>query len=159
LGDRIAIMSHGRLRCVGSPLFLKKAYGVGYQLTIEKRAITAGDLRESVNDEHKSKEAIDGDTTAAPTGQEVDHTLSDIVKSSVPEATCLRNSSTEMSYQLPMGSASRFALMFKGLDEEVDKGTVFSYGLSITTIVRISLITLRDKDYTTQVPLIFVVSS
>ncbi|CAB9510069.1 Retinal-specific ATP-binding cassette transporter [Seminavis robusta] len=38
LGDRIAIMSEGRLRCCGSSLFLKKTYGVGYQLTIEKRS-------------------------------------------------------------------------------------------------------------------------
>ncbi len=29
LGDRIAIMSHGRLVCSGSSLFLKNHYGVG----------------------------------------------------------------------------------------------------------------------------------
>ena len=34
LGDRIAIMASGRLQCVGSSLFLKKKYGVGYQLTV-----------------------------------------------------------------------------------------------------------------------------
>jgi hypothetical protein len=34
LGDRIAIMAEGQLRCAGSSLFLKKTYGVGYQLTI-----------------------------------------------------------------------------------------------------------------------------
>ena len=37
LGDRIAIMAEGQLRCLGSSLFLKKTYGVGYQLTIEKQ--------------------------------------------------------------------------------------------------------------------------
>ncbi len=31
-------MSEGQLRCVGSSLFLKKTYGVGYQLTIEKQS-------------------------------------------------------------------------------------------------------------------------
>ena len=36
LGDRIAIMAAGQLRCCGSSLFLKKQYGVGYQLTIVK---------------------------------------------------------------------------------------------------------------------------
>ena len=36
LGDRIAIMAEGQLRCCGSSLFLKKQYGVGYQLTIVK---------------------------------------------------------------------------------------------------------------------------
>ncbi|OEU16083.1 hypothetical protein FRACYDRAFT_208005 [Fragilariopsis cylindrus CCMP1102] len=34
LGDRIAIMAEGRLRCIGSSLFLKKHYGVGYQVYI-----------------------------------------------------------------------------------------------------------------------------
>jgi hypothetical protein len=38
LGDRIAIMAEGQLRCAGSSLFLKKMYGVGYQLTIEKHS-------------------------------------------------------------------------------------------------------------------------
>ncbi|KOB77606.1 ATP-binding cassette sub-family A member 3 [Operophtera brumata] len=36
LGDRIAIMSGGRLQCVGTPYFLKKHYGMGYKLTIVK---------------------------------------------------------------------------------------------------------------------------
>ena len=35
LSDRIAILSKGRLKCLGSPMFLKRAYGVGYQLTVE----------------------------------------------------------------------------------------------------------------------------
>lgn len=39
LGDRIAIMAEGRLRCAGGSLFLKKTYGVGYQLTIEKASV------------------------------------------------------------------------------------------------------------------------
>ncbi|KAJ8499332.1 hypothetical protein OPV22_009884 [Ensete ventricosum] len=34
LGDRIAIMANGCLRCCGSSLFLKHRYGVGYTLTI-----------------------------------------------------------------------------------------------------------------------------
>jgi len=37
LADRIAIMHEGRLRCLGSSLFLKKKYGVGYSLTISKQ--------------------------------------------------------------------------------------------------------------------------
>lgn len=34
LGDRIAIISHGKLRCCGSSLFLKKCFGRGYYLTL-----------------------------------------------------------------------------------------------------------------------------
>ena len=36
LGDRVAIMSSGRLQCIGSPYFLKHHYGVGYTLVIVK---------------------------------------------------------------------------------------------------------------------------
>lgn len=34
LGDRVAIISHGKLRCCGSSLFLKKRFGTGYYLTL-----------------------------------------------------------------------------------------------------------------------------
>ena len=34
LGDRIAIISHGRLCSVGSSLFLKNRFGSGYYLTM-----------------------------------------------------------------------------------------------------------------------------
>jgi ATP-binding cassette subfamily A (ABC1) protein 1 len=34
LGDRIAIMSDGRVKCCGGPLFLKEQYGVGYTMTV-----------------------------------------------------------------------------------------------------------------------------
>lgn len=32
LGDRIAIMSRGVLKAIGSPFFLKKSFGIGYNL-------------------------------------------------------------------------------------------------------------------------------
>lgn len=37
LGDRIAIMAEGKVECTGSSLFLKKRYGVGYNLVIAKK--------------------------------------------------------------------------------------------------------------------------
>ncbi|NXM65532.1 ABCA1 protein, partial [Serilophus lunatus] len=37
LGDRIAIISHGKLCCVGSSLFLKNHLGTGYYLTLVKK--------------------------------------------------------------------------------------------------------------------------
>jgi ABC-type multidrug transport system ATPase subunit len=36
LGDRIAIMADGKVKCCGSSLFLKKRFGVGYNLVIAK---------------------------------------------------------------------------------------------------------------------------
>lgn len=37
LGDRIAIMSHGELKCLGSSVFLKNKFGMGYNLMISKK--------------------------------------------------------------------------------------------------------------------------
>ena len=36
LGDRIAIMSEGNVKTVGSSNFLKEKFGVGYTLIIDK---------------------------------------------------------------------------------------------------------------------------
>lgn len=36
LGDRIAIMAGGRLQCCGSSFFLKKRFGAGYHLIMDK---------------------------------------------------------------------------------------------------------------------------
>ena len=37
LGDRIAIMAEGNVKCVGTSLFLKNRFGVGYNLIIAKK--------------------------------------------------------------------------------------------------------------------------
>lgn len=36
LGDRIAIMAGGKLQCCGSSFFLKKKFGAGYHLIMDK---------------------------------------------------------------------------------------------------------------------------
>lgn len=36
LGDRIAIMAGGQVQCCGSSFFLKKKYGAGYHLIMDK---------------------------------------------------------------------------------------------------------------------------
>jgi len=36
LADRVAIVSQGQLKCVGSSLFLKNKYGSGFLLQVDK---------------------------------------------------------------------------------------------------------------------------
>lgn len=112
LGDRIAIMSEGQLRCVGSPLFLKKHYGVGYQLTIEKDHEFIGKASEKENDD-------------------LDDKLKATVQGNVKEAAILNNVGSELSFQLPVGQAANFLPMFESLDENPH---VASYGVGITTL-------------------------
>mmetsp|Transcript_10049 Transcript_10049/g.22007 ORF Transcript_10049/g.22007 Transcript_10049/m.22007 type:complete len:1232 (-) Transcript_10049:333-4028(-) len=118
LGDRIAIMAEGELRCCGSSLFLKKTYGVGYQLTIERNHAAGA------SDENKSD-------------------LGAIVTNNVQDAVLLNDVGTEIIYQLPMGAAPQFNPMFEGLDKELDAGMVSSYGVSITTLDEVFLLVAR----------------
>ena len=39
LGDRIAIISQGELKCAGSPIFLKTTFGEGYKLAMVKKPL------------------------------------------------------------------------------------------------------------------------
>jgi ATP-binding cassette, subfamily A (ABC1), member 3 len=131
LGDRIAIMAAGQLRCAGSSLFLKKHYGVGYQLTIEKnpKATTIGS---SAHASHEDKTAIDDNLQAIVTG-------------AVSEASLLSNVGTEMSFQLPLGAAANFTPMFEALDTEVDDAKIVTYGVSITTLDEVFLLVARGE--------------
>ena len=54
LGDRIAIISQGKLCCCGSSLFLKARYGSGYYLTL---------VKDDVPVEEQEKEKVEGGDT------------------------------------------------------------------------------------------------
>ena len=124
LGDRIAIMAEGQLRCVGSSLFLKKKFGVGYQLTIIK------------NPEQKND---------APVGMVLNETLDGIVKGAVPSATVLSNVGTEMKFQLPIDESKGFVAMFELLDAQISLNTIETYGVSVTTLDEVFLLVARGE--------------
>ena len=89
LGDRIAIMGDGHLRCMGSSLFLKERFGVGYQLVIEKRIVTSRSDSGAADAEKLEKMSID------------------LVKKHVPTAKLVSSVGAEMVLQLPLESASK----------------------------------------------------
>jgi ATP-binding cassette, subfamily A (ABC1), member 3 len=174
LGDRIAIMSDGKLRCVGSSLFLKKIFGSGYQLTIEKnqvlghpphggvtppiRLVDNGDnpihIDESdegsieVSEENPYEDMTTRHVTAASsyrrdTTYVSSRELKAIVTSYVSEAKLLSDVGSELSYQLPIGSSSQFTSMFQQLDDQIEKGSVSCYGVSITTLDEVFMLVTR----------------
>jgi ATP-binding cassette subfamily A (ABC1) protein 3 len=136
LGDRIAIMAEGQLRCLGSSLFLKKAYGVGYQLTIEKKA------KKTIDSDGVDKNGV----TSADQQHDVDDKLMEIVKGAVPNASLLSNVGTEMSYQLPLAASAAFTGMFEQLDSEADEGNVVTYGVGVTTLDEVFLLVARGGE-------------
>ncbi|XP_055882496.1 phospholipid-transporting ATPase ABCA3-like isoform X1 [Biomphalaria glabrata] len=109
LGDRIAIMAEGVVKCCGSSLFLKKLYGAGYHLVIVKHPhCNVGNLTIFI------KEFIN---TAE---------LESVINS-------------EVSYILPDNESSKFAVLFNSLDDKKEMLGIISFGTTATTMEEVFL--------------------
>lgn len=126
-------MGEGQLRCVGSSLFLKKRYGVGYNLTVEKMPPPTT-LRKGTKP---------GASSAAGVDDNVDARLINVIKGAVHEASLLSNVGNEISFQLPIDSSDRFPDMFTKLDEMADCKNISTYGVGITTLEEVFLMVAR----------------
>nr|CAI5836254.1 unnamed protein product [Callosobruchus analis] len=104
LGDRIAIMAEGELKCCGTSFFLKKLYGSGYILVVDKGPRC--------------------DVTK----------ITSLLKSFVPEVQMMTNTDTEVSYSLPQNRVSSFEAMLKQLETQSSNIGVRSYGISLSTM-------------------------
>jgi len=104
LGDRIAIMSHGKLMCLGTSLFLKKRFGAGYKLTMVKLS--------------KEKNKLIGP----------------YLKEKLGEVFLLSEVSSEITYGIPNESVTKFKAFFNQFDTDMQQLGIMSYGMSITTL-------------------------
>uniref|UniRef100_A0A8D3DU77 ABC transporter domain-containing protein n=1 Tax=Scophthalmus maximus TaxID=52904 RepID=A0A8D3DU77_SCOMX len=143
LGDRIAIISHGKMRCCGSSLFLKKRFGSGYYLTLvrdgtEKMAAQRNGIIHS-----QAIEVRTHNLTAV--GQ--------LVRRNVPEAVFLESIGQEITYILPYSGArdGTFALLFQELDLAMADLGLTSYGISDTTLEEIFLKVAEDTGVDTEI--------
>ncbi|TRY85186.1 hypothetical protein DNTS_030944 [Danionella cerebrum] len=124
LGDRIAIISQGRLCCCGSSLFLKKNYGKGYYLTLER----ANQYQEAHSNNESDKSSED------------EGICSESLSSVEPPAELLESHS-QLVFLLPYSGATdgSFVSLFKELDLEKHALGISSYGISDTTLEEIFL--------------------
>ncbi|CAM9216451.1 unnamed protein product [Ectocarpus fasciculatus] len=143
LGDRVAIMADGALRCCGSSIFLKNYYGVGYNLTIVRDIQGAeSDMKPAFESgmgaEGKIDEADIGvnNTAAQEAGVKP---IKRLVRSHVKEATLLSNVGAEVSFQLPNDASPSFQGMLTEIDSRKTELGVNSYGLSVTTLEEVFL--------------------
>ncbi|XP_059547910.1 phospholipid-transporting ATPase ABCA3-like [Myotis daubentonii] len=104
LGDRIAIMVKGSLRCCGSSLFLKNIYGVGYHIVIVKAP-------------HCNVEEI-----------------SKLICYHIPSAALEKNVMNELSFLLPKEYTHRFEALFTDLERRHTELGIASFGVTITTM-------------------------
>uniref|UniRef100_A0A9J8BS26 P-type phospholipid transporter n=1 Tax=Cyprinus carpio carpio TaxID=630221 RepID=A0A9J8BS26_CYPCA len=130
LGDRIAIISHGKLCCVGSSLFLKTQLGTGYYLTLVKK-----------NTEPSLSSCRNSSSTVS------------FVKKHVPAARMVEDLGHEITYVLPYKSAKdgAFVELFHDLDDRLADLCISSYGVSDTTLEEIFLKVAVDSGVDTEI--------
>ncbi|KAH0615615.1 hypothetical protein JD844_005073 [Phrynosoma platyrhinos] len=133
LGDRIAIISHGKLKCCGSPLFLKGTYGDGYKLTVVKK-------------QSDSRTNMDSGQTHSPQGHSSVSPCSEVrvtqfIKKYVASCLLISNTNTELSYILPSEAVKKgcFERLFQHLEHSLDDLDLTSFGLMDTTLEEVFL--------------------
>ena len=125
LGDRIAIMADGRIRCCGSSMYLKKLHGVGYLLACVKRTAPAGP-------------GLPACDSAA---------LEAAVRGFVPEAAVLSDVGAELSFQVPLTASPQFPALFAALEARAAALGVLSYGISVTTLEEVFMRVAEGRDH------------
>uniref|UniRef100_M3ZWJ2 ATP-binding cassette, sub-family A (ABC1), member 1A n=1 Tax=Xiphophorus maculatus TaxID=8083 RepID=M3ZWJ2_XIPMA len=161
LGDRIAIISHGKLCCVGSSLFLKTHLGTGYYLTLVKRDydLSLQSCRNSASTvsymKKTEKDSVSESSSDAGLGSEpesetttIDVSLiSSVIFKHVSEARLVEDLGHEITYVLPYQSAKdgAFVELFHELDDRLTDLGISSYGISDTTLEEIFLKVAEDS--------------
>eukprot|EP00605_Chrysophyceae_sp_TOSAG23-4_P001319 GSChrysophyteH1.ASY1.ANO1.1434.1 assembled CDS len=132
LGDRIAIMSEGALRCSGSSLFLKSRYGAGYVLSMvrNKDSVSLSDEGATLSPQDKATD----DTLVTTGGAKL---LQKLVRSVVPDSYATSAVAGEILFHLPLHSTANFGALFSLLKEQSSTLGVGGYGISITTLEQV----------------------
>jgi ATP-binding cassette subfamily A (ABC1) protein 3 len=120
LADRIAIMSSGKLYCLGSPLFLKKRFGVGYNLSIVKKL----------------------DSSKHPEFGKIESLVSRLI----PEARVFNKASAEIIFEIPLECTFRFREFFEQLDLNIEALGIETYGVSVTTLEEVFIRVSRGDE-------------
>jgi ATP-binding cassette subfamily A (ABC1) protein 3 len=92
LGDRVGIMAHGKMQTIGSPGFLKKVYGSGHRLVLEKEPHQSVSQREAL---HK------------------------LILSVIPTSSIEADGTdaTQTIYSLPTNMAANYSILFQQLED------------------------------------------
>ena len=121
LSDRIAIMAEGRLRCLGSPLFLKDYFGTGYSLSLTKQPSAA-------------PSAAPGAVPGAVPGAFDAAALLEWARTFVPTAALINETSLEATVRLPGDDLLAFQRLFTDLEQKLGSFGVKDFGATCTTL-------------------------
>ncbi|XP_031329080.1 ATP-binding cassette sub-family A member 3-like isoform X1 [Photinus pyralis] len=112
LGDRIAIMDHGRLMCYGTSMFLKKEFGAGYHLSL-------------ISDGNKTNNQL--------------NEIKQLVTGIIPKAVLEADSGNYITFVLPHEAKSSFSTLFEKLEGKKAALGISNINLSVTTLEEVFL--------------------
>uniref|UniRef100_A0A8B9P3H1 P-type phospholipid transporter n=1 Tax=Apteryx owenii TaxID=8824 RepID=A0A8B9P3H1_APTOW len=147
LGDRVAIISQGKLSCSGSPVFLKNCFGSGFYLTLVRKmksTRSGGDCSCSCssctrrNKEGAPEQELDGDLNE----------LAEIIHHHIPGAKLIESIGQELIYLLPNKHFKQrsYASLFRELEETLDDLGLSSFGVSDTPLEEVFLKVTAEAD-------------
>ena len=138
LGDRIAIMSKGSLKCCGSPLFLKSKYGDGYSLVITKNKLNENEEKPA-HLEEAAGSFVSPASVIIKSATNTSKTIEDLVKNMIPNAKISSNINSEISFILPTEETEKFSGLFERLEKEKEHLDILNIGISVTTLEEVFL--------------------
>uniref|UniRef100_A0A8C7U6U3 P-type phospholipid transporter n=1 Tax=Oncorhynchus mykiss TaxID=8022 RepID=A0A8C7U6U3_ONCMY len=151
LGDRIAIISHGKLCCVGSSLFLKNQLGTGYYLTLVKKGPEPSlssfhNSSSTVSFTKKEEDCPSESSSDAGLGSEHESEAATIGK----HLTHRRHN--PMAKKISHCNTACAFVLFKDMDDRLPDLGISSYGVSDTTLEEIFLKVAEDNGVDTEHP-------
>uniref|UniRef100_A0A663DNJ2 P-type phospholipid transporter n=1 Tax=Aquila chrysaetos chrysaetos TaxID=223781 RepID=A0A663DNJ2_AQUCH len=127
LGDRVAIISQGKLFCSGSPVFLKNCFGSGFYLTLFFPCTC--DLKNTYTYSYLNE-------------------LAEVIHHHIPEAKLIESIGQELIYLLPNKHFKQrsYASLFRELEETLDDLGLSSFGVSDTPLEEVFLKVTAEAD-------------
>lgn len=104
ISDYVMVIRQGKLKCGGSPMFLKQHFGCGYVLQVEKTASCSTE------------------------------TLLDDIRAVIPDAALSNDSRTVASIRIPAASTAQFPFLLRRIEENGASLGIGGFGASLTTL-------------------------
>eukprot|EP00732_Lithocolla_globosa_P002173 Lithocolla_globosa_v1_NODE_1338_length_2660_cov_4.184574.p2 type:complete len:364 gc:universal NODE_1338_length_2660_cov_4.184574:1387-296(-) len=131
LADYKGILSGGKLACVGTSLFLKNRFGLGYMLVVVMKN----------NDSHQ---------TSTPEINEVVENLLKCIKPHVEGVVYERKIGSDLIFRLPLQSITNFSPLFRQLQEQSEQLDISSFNVAMTTLEDVFLKMAHVNDQNTE---------
>uniref|UniRef100_T1J7T4 ATP-binding cassette sub-family A member 2 n=1 Tax=Strigamia maritima TaxID=126957 RepID=T1J7T4_STRMM len=141
LGDRIAIISNGQLKCCGSALFLKNNLGDGYHLYVVKKPVDiSNQLIDLESDDEHEINSGRGQTSSFLSSCK-ESRVTQFIHKHMASAYLASETKHELHYILPISELKKgsFEKLFTDLELSLNALHISSYGIKNTTLEEVFL--------------------